>query len=126
MNSPSDSQSSKQPSPKKSRFKLPKKEDMGNALRLAAEARELTEEELRYLFRELAKDLLNPNSETILTICDNEGQVLGYFEPVLRHFRSKADQIAVPLKRPEELMEGSVPFEDLVNSVLHSHQATED
>ena len=78
------SSSENSPSPKnanaaKSSFKLPKKEDMANALRLAAEARELTDEELRYLFRELAKELLDPHAEEIFTICDNEGNGAGVF-----------------------------------------------
>lgn len=126
MSSSTDSQSKEKANAGRSSFKLPKKEDMTNALRLAAEAGELTDEERRYLFRELARQLLDPSSEEVSTLSDNEENVLGYFEPVLQHFRAKAEQYSSPLDNPEELMVDAVPFEEVVNQVLHSHQTYQE
>ena len=124
MNSPTDSQHSKAASAAKSSFKLPKKEDMANPLRLAAEARELTDEEQRYLFRELAKQLLDPNAEEIFTLCDNEENVLGYFEPVLRHFRERAKEFQpVAVESVEEFMEGAIPFDEFIERVMKKHES---
>lgn len=125
MNSPTDPQSPKEQKSSKSSHKLPKKEDMANALRLAAEARELTEEERRYLFRELAQELLDPNAEELFTLCDNQGNVLGYFEPVLRHFRESGKQFVGTAKSKEDILEGSVSAREFIERVIHQRNAND-
>jgi hypothetical protein len=114
------------PAPSQFPHKLPKKEDMQNVLRFVDEVRKLSDVEQRYVFRELAKDLLDPHGESQLTICDNNGNVLGYFDPVAHRMRERAKHIMVPVKSLEELLEGSEPFEDSVNRILHSNQTDED
>jgi len=83
---------------------------------------EMTEEEKRSAFRELAKSLLDPSADGVSTICDNEGNVLGYFEPALHRMRSKAEHFSTPVENLEEFIEGSEPFDELVNRTMHSGQ----
>ncbi len=122
MSSPTNSQSSQQSS-----FKLPKKEDMAKPLRLAAEARDLSHEELRYLFRELAKDVLDPHAEGIFTLCDNDGTVLGYFEPVRHHFRMRPIfGSAVEAASKEEFMKGSLSLKEFLERVVDERDAIDE
>jgi hypothetical protein len=113
--------------PSKSPFSLPRKEDMAKPMEYVASVRaNFTEDEKRFVFRELAKDLLDPHGDSQLTILDNDGNVLGYFDPVAHRMREKAKHIMVPVNNLEALLQASEPFEDLVNRIMPSHQTNEE
>ncbi len=107
-----------------SSFSLPTKAEREHTLEVLKTLRESLADkaELRTVFRELAKELLNPQGEHEVTLCDNEGNVLGYFEPVLRRMRTKAKQFVVPVNSLEELTEGLESAEEFLNRTLHARQ----
>jgi len=75
-------------------------------------------DDLRFIFRELAKSMLDPEGESELTICDNEGNVLGFFTPVVCHFRKQPPPVGDPNMDLETFLKGSRPFEEVFEEVL--------
>jgi hypothetical protein len=68
---------------------------------------------------------LDPNAEELYSLYDNEGNLLGYFEPMLRHFRESGKQFTpVPLTK-EEILEGSIPAREFLERVRKQRNASE-
>ena len=88
---------------------------MPNAMSLVEALRELTDDEKRFVFRELAKELLDSNADRILMITDNEGKILGYFEPLLHHFRESGKKYSAPdVESEEEFLRNSMTVQEFL------------
>lgn len=76
----------------------------------------LPEVDQRTVFRELAGRLLDPSGDAELTVCDNDGNVLGYFIPVARRLRETAPK---PVEIPdiETFLADSEPAETVFDRV---------
>lgn len=110
----------------KSAFALPKKEEMATPIELVEKIRSVcTEEEKRFAFRELAKDLLDPESMKISSLFDNEGNLLGYFEPIVHHFRESGRKFSGIAKSREDILEGSVSAREFIEGVLQERNAND-
>jgi len=96
----------------------PCKDEMQRAVDLVQHLREAaTGDEFRYAFRELARELRNPRGECEVTMFDNDGNVLGYFEPVLARMK-KRGHIAPPAASVDEFLDGSVPAEEILERLF--------
>jgi hypothetical protein len=98
---------------------------MQNALRLVEEVRKLSEEEQRYVFRELAKEQLDPDSDEVVQLWDNEGNMLGYFEPMVHHFRESGAGLSKLATCKEDILEGSVSVREFLERSINRLNATE-
>jgi hypothetical protein len=125
MSSPTESRNPKKKAESPSRHKLPRKEDMQNALRLVEEVRKLSEEEQRYVFSELAKEQLDPDSDEVVQLWDNERNMLGYFEPMVHHFRESGRKFSGTAKSKEDILQGSVSVREFLDRVLQQRNVGE-
>lgn len=92
---------------------------MQRAMDLVASIRDgfFSEEKQHFLFRELAEMLLDPKGPAELAVCDNEGNVLGYFEPVARRMKAEGHSAAT-VTEAREFLNDSKPAKEVFGQLI--------
>lgn len=100
--------------------------DMPRTMELVEAIRLCSEEDRRFVFRELAKEFLDPNAEELAMLRDNQGNILGYFESSLFHLRSHAAKFPENnAESKEDFMKGSLTLGEFFERVTTRRESDE-